>query len=1171
MGYGTIDFHSTKGRSDLSDYKLDGFTVKDYTGKVRKEVSLSYVFSSSPTYRAAVEYSDDLKHRMFLKRITEKDGAGGTVRSHDFDYDDINALPPRLSYAQDHWGYFNGVNNASSYPVNLAEKNDMGESVFVGVGGDRELHTDFTGKGMLKKITWPTGGTSTFVYGPHTYHTQQVVQPTPTGAQVFCSGDEGPLPVVKSVRITSPSSQLVVVHAYTHLLADYTSTQSTGTLTITDGFGSRIVDKVLILDNAYTGYIQLAPNVEYIFTLSADMANGQNNTMNYMSFEYYATLPVLTPKNVPTGGMRINEVIHYDPDQKSTEKIRYYYARHDQLTKSSGETRSQPDYVTRYFVRQPCGLTWCNTWDCNYVALHTDNMNSLFPTSNNIYYKYVTIGRGENMEAGAEEHQFTVSFDSPGTQRWGEDYFENTPLSNTAWDNGKETDTRYFASRNGSLTLLKHTSNKYIQDPRHHREVPNLIVRKKWNPQCQREAVFQCNDSNINETYKSYGCKTDHNHVWHYAWYVGNFICKASGANMGQVTFQLHPCYGKQPGDTAVALYALDYLDAFEYLNISDWVYLDKTTETTYDENGQNPVVRETDYVYDNDQHQQLSRMITSTSEGKTVETSIKYPPDYAETGNVTIPALLDKHIINVPVKKETVLAGSVVDGQVALYNEKGQVERVYNYESATYKPPTTHNPETFIPSSDYKLKKMFGFDPATGNISKVQSMDNFSTLYLWGYKNTLPVAEIKDVNQTVRSGQFATPNNAFHTSFEEDGQIDSSPKTGRNVWSGAYNVVIPGTNGNYTLSYWKRSGTGPWTLIEENISVTTGAVQTKTIGDSQGKIDEVRLYPAGAHMTTFTYDPLVGISSIMDPNNLTTKFTYDAFGRLSSVIDDKGNVLKSNVYHYKDHVSDLNYVKEYTASKEGVSVPEIYSLPVEEKSLTTTFLDGLGRSMQVVHWKSTTSLKDHVLPIRYEDNIGRKTTHYLPYASDGVDGSYKVDALSNPSTTATTEITKYRSGKQYEFYQGGGVVTADQYPYSETIHESSPLDRISKQGFPGAAWQPKTNSLADRSVKREYLTNGEQEVILFRYNTTTESIMIGETSAEKYYPARSLTVEKSLDEHNNETLAYTDKEGRIVCKKVQYKKVFDVVRYVSTYYLYDDFNNLLAVVPPSAVDLLTR
>jgi YD repeat-containing protein len=53
--------------------------------------------------------------------------------------------------------------------------------------------------------------------------------------------------------------------------------------------------------------------------------------------------------------------------------------------------------------------------------------------------------------------------------------------------------------------------------------------------------------------------------------------------------------------------------------------------------------------------------------------------------------------------------------------------------------------------------------------------------------------------------------------------------------------------------------------------------------------------------ITTYSYKPLVGISTITDPKTMTTRYEYDNFGRLQFVRDHNGNILSENEYHYKN------------------------------------------------------------------------------------------------------------------------------------------------------------------------------------------------------------------------------------------------------------------------------
>ena len=68
----------------------------------------------------------------------------------------------------------------------------------------------------------------------------------------------------------------------------------------------------------------------------------------------------------------------------------------------------------------------------------------------------------------------------------------------------------------------------------------------------------------------------------------------------------------------------------------------------------------------------------------------------------------------------------------------------------------------------------------------------------------------------------------------------------------------------------------------------------------NMGSINNLRTSLSYAMVTTYTYDPLIGITGITDPKGYTTTFVYDDFNRLKFVKDEEGNILSENQYKYK-------------------------------------------------------------------------------------------------------------------------------------------------------------------------------------------------------------------------------------------------------------------------------
>lgn len=57
----------------------------------------------------------------------------------------------------------------------------------------------------------------------------------------------------------------------------------------------------------------------------------------------------------------------------------------------------------------------------------------------------------------------------------------------------------------------------------------------------------------------------------------------------------------------------------------------------------------------------------------------------------------------------------------------------------------------------------------------------------------------------------------------------------------------------------------------------------------------------SGAIVTTYTYKPLIGMTSMTDSKGDVTYYQYDSYGRLEQIKDKENNILSKNEYHYKN------------------------------------------------------------------------------------------------------------------------------------------------------------------------------------------------------------------------------------------------------------------------------
>jgi RHS repeat-associated protein len=288
---------------------------------------------------------------------------------------------------------------------------------------------------------------------------------------------------------------------------------------------------------------------------------------------------------------------------------------------------------------------------------------------------------------------------------------------------------------------------------------------------------------------------------------------------------------------------------------------------------------------------------------------------------------------------------------------------------------------------------------------------------------------------------------------------------------------------------------------------------------------------------------------------------------------------------------TNRNYIRLVIPLEEGVtSVPNGEGQFDFLNSTTYNYIDGLGRTVQMVDKQKSPSGKDIVQLIEY-DAFARETKKYLPYVSEESTGQYKSNGLKSLYNNDPDPLERYWTGKQYEFYQTAEKTAHDLAPYSESIFEPSPLNRIIKQSSPGLAWQSDadhTYNSTDHTIKFGYESNQTNEVLLWTFTYPTEEytttalnafgrVEAGTAAAPVFYSANELYKNKTKDEQGNQVIEYVDKEGRTVLKRVQVvtgnPSTTDTNRdtnWASTYYIYDDFGNLVCVIPPEPSKLLT-
>lgn len=240
-------------------------------------------------------------------------------------------------------------------------------------------------------------------------------------------------------------------------------------------------------------------------------------------------------------------------------------------------------------------------------------------------------------------------------------------------------------------------------------------------------------------------------------------------------------------------------------------------------------------------------------------------PPEMYDKTNANY-----KNMVDVPVEQRKYRNGTLV-------------ERVTNTYTATTGNVFMTKHRVYPSGGTNYFDTDYTYYANSKRLSSVLDKSGIVKSYVWDNINNNVIAEVTN----------ATPDKIFHTSFEDQtSNVSTDAKTGRLSYTAAYTVTLPSA-GTYVLTYWSKSG-GTWTYNKSTISAAT------IIGGSGVLIDEVRLYPQGALMTTYTYDNGVGVTTVTDPNGRSTYYGYDKLIRLRTIQDTDRNILKQYKYNYK-------------------------------------------------------------------------------------------------------------------------------------------------------------------------------------------------------------------------------------------------------------------------------
>ncbi|WP_128755168.1 RHS repeat domain-containing protein [Aquimarina sediminis] len=776
-------------------------------------------------------------NRDLLTKITKN-----TKPFYGFEYHQRDLIPDfhtsttTRPYAQDKWGFYNGIGN--THAINVP---------FTPYYANKTPNPDKTKIGALTKIIYPTGGYSLIDYeanqikSKYTADSQQVLPPNRELNMLFKSDNNINSNAYKETAITYEFKTNVfakITHSITSnnngtIVASINRTDNCPVSHTAPGGGDyptvaeyyRSVENTEVpffcpalgiqLDDNYSGssktlsgtsggYIVI-PKGTYVFKIYTN-SNKNKDVSGHINVKFHE-LPEVAPGqqlyvNTIVGGIRVKSIKEYDGSSTNPVQERFFdYSATDGY--SSGVELQKGISEMDYKIELTCTngtheLTYrYDRLNYNYKTYNPVNLNSGVP----VYYKQV------------KEFQDRYTEVIPS-------YVEN-PMAPTNYDGSKRlrflsdpyATKKHFYTKGYTSTTYENPTFFYDI---HYPFAPNGVDKSMGRVTNTSVYKFNKTDSlhpaitTTNQSYIQIRGQIDQNGN-------DNNPLHPKGLKIG---YRI-----KKEGSISWSTNPYDYFHFKTYMEY-DNMFLPRVKETIQ----YYPEQLKTTETNTYDQYDQLSSTEVVDSQGKIHKSETKYP--YNSTDAVST-AMVQQNVIAIPISTTTKREGTLLSSSKTEF---------YNMGGLLFKPKARLSSKGANP-----LEARLHIDryDDKGNIVEYHSIAKDDapasahryTSIIWGYNKQYPIAKIEN------------------TTFAQ-------------------------------------------------LASALGVTEAALLGydeTSLTAIDNLRSTMPGAMITTYTYDPLVGVISTTDPRGYTSTYQYDDLQRLESVKDADGNLVSKNTYHYKN------------------------------------------------------------------------------------------------------------------------------------------------------------------------------------------------------------------------------------------------------------------------------